>query len=155
MGYGGDGRMTRYSQRLLLLVAVVFLGACSSKDHPGETADPSSVLKQGREDPHTTPAAVVEAFFKAMEMDDRKTMATLMAPKRAARMEKPGSWDAWLAVWKRVTVVRVGEVLTENGTDGNLPNRVKVRVEYRQGERTLKERVTVARIDGRWYWDEN
>ena len=147
--------MTRNSQRLMVVVAVVLLGACSGKDHPGGTAEPSSVSKQERENPHTTPAAVVHAFFNAMEMDDRKTMATLMAPKRAARMERPGYWDAWLVIWKRVTVTQVGDVLTENGADGNLPNRVKVWVEYRQGERTFKDSVTVARIDGRWYWDEN
>ncbi len=112
-------------------------------------------LEEERGDPYTTPLAVVKAFFKAMETDDRKAMTRLMTPERAERMEKPGAWDAWLALWKRFTVVRVGEVLTEKGADGNLPERVKVLVEYREGERTLKDSVTVSRIDGRWYWDEN
>ena len=147
--------MMRKSQWFMVAVGVVLLGACNGVDHPGTPADEPPASKGEGGDPQTTPVAVVKAFFKAMETDDRRTMARLMAPKRAERMEKPGAWDAWLALWTKFTVVGVGEVLTEKGTDGNLPERVKVGVEYRQGERTMKDRVTVSRIDGRWYWDEN
>ncbi len=147
--------MMRKSQWFMVAVGVVLLGACNGVDHPGAPAEEPSASKEEGGDPLTAPVAVVKAFFKAMQMDDRKTMARLMTPKRSRRMEKQGTWDAWLAVWKRFAVVRVGEVLTGKGADGNLPERVRVQVEYREGDRTMKDSVTVSRIDGRWYWDEN
>ena len=147
--------MMRKSQWFMVAVVVVLLGACYGEDNQEAPGEELSASKGEGHDPAATPVAVVKAFFKAMETDDRKAMARLMTPKRAKRMEKPGAWDTWLAVWKKVTVVRVGEVLTEKGADGNLPERVKVQVEYRHGERTIKDSVNVSRIDGRWYWDEN
>lgn len=101
--------MMRKSQWFMVAVGVVLLGACNGVDHPGAPAEEPSASKEEGGDPLTAPVAVVKAFFKAMQMDDRKTMARLMTPKRSRRMEKQGTWDAWLAVWKRFAVGADGE----------------------------------------------
>ena len=64
-------------QWFMVAVVVVLLGACYGEDHAEAPAEELSASKgEGDEFDTTTPVAVVSAFFKAIETDDRKTMAS-------------------------------------------------------------------------------
>ena len=141
------------------ICCVAFTTACRRVDPPENWTETSKSASEEKKrdggDPSSAPVALVTAFFEAMEKDDRTTMETLMTPERAKRMEENALWDSWLSLWKKYKVVRIGEVLTELGSNGEWPDKVNVRVEYRQDEREITDSVTVTRIDDRWYWDEN
>jgi hypothetical protein len=102
------------------------------------------------------PRAVVEAFSKAMEKADLKTMERLMEPGRLQKLKEGRGLEAWMDIWKKHKVLEVGDVLTAKDAGGALPDSVQVRVEYeRPGGEKFVDSVKVRRVEQLWYWDEN
>jgi hypothetical protein len=101
------------------------------------------------------PRMLVVAFFKSMEKNDKKGMLKLITPERAKGFEDEKFFDYWLKVWKSVSVKNVGKVVPGYSRKDEGRESVKVLMLYDRNGQELKDSVTVTKIGGLWYWDEN
>jgi len=58
-------------------------------------------------------------------------------------------------VWKSVSVKNVGKVVPGYSREDEGRESVKVLMVYDRNGQELKDSVTVSKIGGLWYWDEN
>ena len=146
----------------LYAVPFLFLMACSTEDttaslttSPGvelealaHTAEPSPL-------PPATPADVVQAFFYALHADDMDGIQRVMLPNRYQELiEDPHMLQRWLSLWKRCKVVRTGAVPPFE-EDASEPVSIRLPVDYDCDWGEFSDSITITRLDGRWYWDEN